>query len=151
MTGKRGQHRITALTDRGGAAREYPEAGSAVAESAARREDEIRRIHHWPEGRGLLGALITDPKPLRLADLGSNPRSSGFPSGHPPMTSFLGVPIRIRDEVYGNLYLADHDDVGLGFQHVLDSAADNLVVVEQENPDSLGLRLVRHRQLPFMR
>ncbi|HXB47039.1 MAG TPA: GAF domain-containing sensor histidine kinase [Streptosporangiaceae bacterium] len=70
-------------------------------------EDEIRRIHHWPEGRGLLGALITDPKPLRLADLGSNPRSSGFPSGHPPMTSFLGAPIRIRDEVYGNLYLTE--------------------------------------------
>jgi len=70
-------------------------------------EEEIRRIHHWPEGRGLLGALITDPKPLRLADLGSNGRSSGFPAGHPPMTSFLGVPIRIRDEVYGNLYLTE--------------------------------------------
>jgi signal transduction histidine kinase len=70
-------------------------------------ENEIRLIHHWPEGRGLLGALITDPKPLRLADLGSNPRSSGFPAGHPPMTSFLGVPIRIRDEVYGNLYLTE--------------------------------------------
>jgi signal transduction histidine kinase len=70
-------------------------------------EEEIGRIHHWPEGRGLLGALITDPKPLRLADLGSNARSSGFPSGHPPMTSFLGVPIRIRDEVYGNLYLTE--------------------------------------------
>jgi signal transduction histidine kinase len=68
-------------------------------------EEEIGRIHHWPEGRGLLGALITDPKPLRIADLGSHPLSSGFPSGHPPMTSFLGVPIRIRDEVYGNLYL----------------------------------------------
>jgi len=70
-------------------------------------EEEISRIHHWPEGRGLLGALITDPKPLRLADLGSSPGSSGFPSGHPPMTSFLGVPIRIRDEVYGNLYLTE--------------------------------------------
>jgi signal transduction histidine kinase len=70
-------------------------------------EEEIRRIHHWPEGRGLLGVLITDPKPLRLADLGAHPRSSGFPSGHPPMTSFLGVPIRIREEVYGNLYLTE--------------------------------------------
>jgi signal transduction histidine kinase len=70
-------------------------------------EEEIRRIDHWPEGRGLLGALINDPKPLRLADLGSNGRSSGFPAGHPPMTSFLGVPIRIRDEVYGNLYLTE--------------------------------------------
>ncbi len=70
-------------------------------------EEEIRRIHHWPEGRGLLGVLITDPKPLRLADLGAHPRSSGFPSGHPPMTSFLGAPIRIREEVYGNLYLTE--------------------------------------------
>jgi len=75
-------------------------------------EEQIRAIHHWPEGRGLLGALITDPKPLRLADLGSNPRSSGFPAGHPPMTSFLGVPIRIRDEVYGNLYLTEKRDGG---------------------------------------
>ncbi len=68
-------------------------------------EHEIGQIHHWPEGRGLLGALISDPKPLRIADLGSHPLSSGFPGGHPPMTSFLGAPIRIRDEVYGNLYL----------------------------------------------
>ncbi len=73
-------------------------------------EDEIVRIHHWPEGRGLLGALITDPKPLRIADLGKHELSSGFPAGHPPMTSFLGVPIRIRDEVYGNLYLTQKRD-----------------------------------------
>jgi signal transduction histidine kinase len=70
-------------------------------------EAEIEEIHHWPEGRGLLGALITDPKPLRIADLGKHDLSSGFPAGHPPMTSFLGVPIRIRDEVYGNLYLTE--------------------------------------------
>jgi len=70
-------------------------------------DEEIRHIHHWPEGRGLLGALIRDPKPLRIADLGAHPLSSGFPDGHPPMTSFLGVPIRIRDEVYGNLYLTE--------------------------------------------
>jgi signal transduction histidine kinase len=73
-------------------------------------DEEIRRIHHWPEGRGLLGALITDPKPLRIADLGAHPLSSGFPAGHPPMTAFLGVPIRIRDEVYGNLYLTEKRD-----------------------------------------
>jgi signal transduction histidine kinase len=75
-------------------------------------EDEIHRIHHWPEGRGLLGALITDPKPLRIADLGQHELSSGFPAGHPPMTSFLGVPIRIRDEVYGNLYLTEKRNGG---------------------------------------
>ncbi len=75
-------------------------------------EEEIRRIHHWPEGRGLLGALIADPRPVRLADLSTHELSSGFPAGHPPMTSFLGVPIRIRDEVYGNLYLTEKADGG---------------------------------------
>jgi signal transduction histidine kinase len=70
-------------------------------------EEEIAGIHHWPEGRGLLGALITDPKPMRIADLGKHSLSSGFPEGHPPMRSFLGVPIRVRDEVYGNLYMTE--------------------------------------------
>ena len=55
----------------------------------------------------MLGLLISDPKPLRLASLGSHPESYGFPPNHPPMTSFLGVPIKVRDEVYGNLYLTD--------------------------------------------
>jgi GAF domain-containing protein len=68
-------------------------------------QDEIGRIHHWPEGRGLLGLLIDDPRPLRLADISQHPESSGFPAGHPPMGSFLGVPVRVRDEVFGNLYL----------------------------------------------
>jgi signal transduction histidine kinase len=68
-------------------------------------QDEIARIHHWPEGRGLLGLLIDDPRPLRLADIASHPASSGFPDGHPPMHGFLGVPVRVRDEVFGNLYL----------------------------------------------
>jgi signal transduction histidine kinase len=68
-------------------------------------DEEIAAIHHWPEGRGLLGELINDPRPLRLADISASPNSYGFPPGHPPMRSFLGVPVRIRDEVYGNLYL----------------------------------------------
>jgi signal transduction histidine kinase len=68
---------------------------------------EIRAIHHWPEGRGLLGELITHPQALRLADIASHPGSFGFPDGHPPMRTFLGVPVRIRDEVYGNLYLTE--------------------------------------------
>src|SRR5690348_5396172 len=68
-------------------------------------QEEIARIHHWPEGRGLLGLLIDDPRPLRLADISSHPASSGFPEGHPPMHGFLGVPVRVRDEVFGNLYL----------------------------------------------
>jgi two-component system, NarL family, sensor histidine kinase DevS len=73
---------------------------------------QIARIHHWPEGRGLLGALITDPRPVRLADLSADSRSSGFPEGHPPMRTFLGVPVRIRSEVYGNLYLTEKRDGG---------------------------------------
>jgi GAF domain-containing protein/two-component sensor histidine kinase len=70
-------------------------------------QDEIGRIHHWPEGRGLLGLLIHDPRPLRLADIAAHPASSGFPDGHPPMRSFLGVPVRVRNEVFGNLYLTN--------------------------------------------
>jgi signal transduction histidine kinase len=70
-------------------------------------EAEIARMPHWPEGRGLLGELITNPTPLHLADIAAHPRSFGFPDGHPPMRSFLGVPVRIRSEVYGNLYLTE--------------------------------------------
>lgn len=69
--------------------------------------DEISRIHHWPEGRGLLGLLIEDPRSLRLADIAAHPRSSGFPEGHPAMHTFLGVPVRVRDRVFGNLYLSE--------------------------------------------
>ena len=63
-----------------------------------------------PEGHGILGLLILEPKPLRLPDLHAHPDSFGFPPGHPPMTSFLGVPIRLRGVVYGNLYLTDKAD-----------------------------------------
>ena len=70
-------------------------------------EDEIGQIHHWPEGRGLLGLLIKEPQPLRLASISAHAESSGFPAGHPAMESFLGVPVRVRDEVFGNLYLTN--------------------------------------------
>jgi signal transduction histidine kinase len=69
--------------------------------------DEISRIHHWPEGRGLLGLLIKDPRSLRLPDIAAHPESSGFPDGHPSMRTFLGVPVRVRDRVFGNLYLTE--------------------------------------------
>jgi signal transduction histidine kinase len=72
-------------------------------------DDQIARIHRWPEGRGLLGELITDPKPLRLPDISAHPRSFGFPEGHPAMKTFLGAPVRIRDEVFGNLYLTEKE------------------------------------------
>jgi signal transduction histidine kinase len=69
--------------------------------------EEESRIGARPTGKGVLGLLITDPRPLRLANLGAQPESYGFPPNHPPMTSFLGVPIKVRGEVYGNLYLTD--------------------------------------------
>jgi signal transduction histidine kinase len=70
-------------------------------------EEEASAIGHPPTGRGVLGLLIADPRPLRIADIAEHPESLGFPAHHPKMTSFLGVPIRIRDEVYGNLYLCN--------------------------------------------
>ncbi|MFP5345936.1 MAG: GAF domain-containing protein [Actinomycetes bacterium] len=60
-----------------------------------------------PHGKGVLGLLTEDPRPLRLHDITEHPQSVGFPAGHPVMTSFLGVPVRTRDDVFGNLYLAD--------------------------------------------
>nr|WP_281380961.1 GAF domain-containing protein [Nocardioides panaciterrulae] len=66
----------------------------------------VEAIGHLPEGKGLLGALIDDPRPIRLANLSEDPRSSGFPAGHPELRGFLGAPVRIRDKVFGNLYLA---------------------------------------------
>jgi signal transduction histidine kinase len=73
-------------------------------------EQEITGIDHWPEGRGLLGELISHPDTVRLAEIAADPRSVGFPAGHPPMKSFLGTPIMIRDEIYGNLYLTEKRD-----------------------------------------
>ena len=73
-------------------------------------EEERRRIGPLPRGHGVLGELIRRPAPLRLHDVTAHPRSYGFPPAHPPMKTFLGVPIRIRDEVYGNLYLTDKEN-----------------------------------------
>ena len=70
-------------------------------------EDERAAIGELPRGRGLLGALIRDARPLRLEHMSDDPRSAGFPPHHPPMDSFLGVPVALRGEVYGNLYLTD--------------------------------------------
>jgi signal transduction histidine kinase len=69
-----------------------------------------RAVGDPPRGRGVLGLLIDDPRPLRLHDVGEDPRSYGFPSGHPQMRSFLGVPIVIRGRAWGNLYLTDKRD-----------------------------------------
>jgi signal transduction histidine kinase len=74
--------------------------------------ETVEAIGHLPEGKGLLGLLIEEPAGIRLADLSRHRRSVGFPDGHPPMKGFLGVPVRVRDEVFGNLYLTRPDDVG---------------------------------------
>lgn len=76
-------------------------------------DDEGRMlIGELPHGRGILGLLIEDPRPIRMHDVTSHPKSYGFPPGHPPMRTFLGTPIRIRGESWGNLYLTEKDGGG---------------------------------------
>ncbi|MDX3851843.1 GAF domain-containing protein [Streptomyces sp. AK02-01A] len=70
-------------------------------------EEQAAAIGPLPSGHGILGELIRRPEPLRLSDLSRHPASYGFPAEHPPMRSFLGVPIRVGDEVFGNLYLTE--------------------------------------------
>ncbi len=67
-------------------------------------------IGRQPRGRGILGVLMHEPKPLRLHDLRADPRAVGFPSGHPEMRTFLGMPIKLRDVAYGHLYLTEKED-----------------------------------------
>jgi signal transduction histidine kinase len=87
--------------------------------------DPETRSHmgHLPEGKGLLGLLIKDPRAIRLHDLSEHPASVGFPPNHPPMHSFLGAPVRVRDEVFGNLYMTEKKGGG-------DFTADDEVVLE---------------------
>ena len=70
-------------------------------------DSERAAIGHIPVGRGILGVLIDDARPLRLHDIADDPRSVGFPANHPPMRSFLGAPVTARGQVYGNLYLTE--------------------------------------------
>jgi signal transduction histidine kinase len=86
-------------------------------------EETRQAIGRLPRGRGVLGVLIRDPRPLRLVDVGVHPHSYGFPPEHPPMHSFLGVPIRVRDQVYGNLYLTEK------LEGEFDAADEEAVVV----------------------
>src|ERR1700722_17491704 len=74
---------------------------------AAMDDDLVAKIGELPRGRGILGLLISDPAPIRLASLSDHPAAAGFPPGHPPMGSFLGVPVRIGEDVFGNLYLTE--------------------------------------------
>ena len=75
--------------------------------TAGLTDEEREAIGPLPRGRGILGVLIRDARPLRLERLGDDPRSSGFPPNHPPMESFLGVPVALRGKAFGNLYLTD--------------------------------------------
>ena len=84
---------------RDGVITEFITTGVSVAERAA--------IGHIPVGRGILGVLIDDARPLRLAEIASDPRSVGFPPNHPPMRSFLGAPVTARGQVFGNIYLTE--------------------------------------------
>ena len=90
---------VGVLNPSGSRIERFVTAGLSAAERAA--------IGAPPVGLGILGALITDPRPLRLADLTADPRATGFPAGHPPMRSFLGVPVVAGGAVFGNLYMTD--------------------------------------------
>ncbi|RFU39578.1 GAF domain-containing protein [Actinomadura logoneensis] len=112
-------------------------------------EEQIAGIGHWPEGQGILGLLIKDPRTLRLPDLGAHPESYGFPPNHPPMRGFLGVPIRVRDEVFGNLYLTEKRD-GRPFEEedeVVVSALATAAGVAIENARLYDLARRRERWL----
>jgi signal transduction histidine kinase len=87
-------------------------------------EETRREIGPLPRGRGVLGELIRDPRPLRLADVGAHERSYGFPPGHPEMKTFLGTPVLVRGEAWGNLYLTEKEG-GAEF----DDADEQLIVV----------------------
>jgi len=96
--------------------------------------EQVEAIGPYPEGHGILGLLIDNPEPLRLHEIADHPRSFGFPANHPPMKTFLGVPVRIRDHVFGNLYLTEKRD-GADFtaddeQVVMALAAAAGVVIE---------------------
>ncbi|WP_225830242.1 GAF domain-containing sensor histidine kinase [Streptomyces sp. NK08204] len=90
-------------------------------------DEDVAVIGPYPEGHGILGELIRHPQPLRLAKLSHHPASYGFPPHHPPMNSFLGVPIRVRDQVFGNLYLTEKRD-GAEFDEEDESVLSTLAV-----------------------
>jgi signal transduction histidine kinase len=90
-------------------------------------DGQIADIGHFPEGHGILGELIRHPEPLRLAKLSEHSASYGFPAHHPPMNTFLGVPIRVREQVFGNLYLTEKRG-GLQFDEDDESVLSTLAV-----------------------
>lgn len=103
--------------------------------TAGMDSETVNKIGHYPTGHGVLGLLIREPHPLRLHDLGAHEDSRGFPAEHPLMRTFLGVPIRVRDEVFGNLYLtekaggedftAEDEDLAVGLAAAAGVAIEN--------------------------
>jgi signal transduction histidine kinase len=112
-------------------------------------EKLIADIGHYPEGHGILGELIRHPEPLRLAKISQHPESYGFPAHHPPMNTFLGVPIRVRDQVFGNLYLTEKRG-GVQFDEEDESVLSTLAVAAGVAIDNARLyeeSLLRERWL----
>ena len=101
-------------------------------------EHHRKLIGELPKGHGILGLLILDPKPLRLPDLTEHPDSFGFPLNHPHMRGFLGVPLFVRGEVYGNLYLTDKED-GDGFSDIDEELAVSLAAAAAVTIDNARL------------
>ncbi|GAA1154725.1 GAF domain-containing sensor histidine kinase [Ornithinicoccus hortensis] len=112
-------------------------------------EQERAEIGDFPRGRGLLGRLIHDPRPVRLDDLTQAPDSSGFPPGHPPMRTFLGMPVRVGERVYGNLYLTEKAD-GQPFTVEDEQLVEGLSLVAGSVIDSLQERSVNAVQRQVM-
>ena len=138
------------------------EDGSALAEfiTVGLEPDQVERLGAHPTGRGVLGTLITDPQPLRVRELSSHPDSFGFPAGHPPMTSFLGVPIKVRDAIYGNLYLTDKvgwaeftsdDEALIGALAVAAGRGDRKRTPPSPRPAGGGVRRARPARQRFAR
>ncbi|QES47499.1 histidine kinase [Streptomyces venezuelae] len=113
-------------------------------------DEEIAAIGPLPAGHGLLGEVIHHPEPLRLTDLGAHSSSYGFPAHHPPMRTFLGVPIRVRDEVFGNLYLTDKRG-GLDFDTEDETVISTLSVAAGVAIDNARLYEGAQRQQLWLR
>ena len=109
----------------------------------------IARRGPLPTGRGLLGQLVRDPRPLRLEDLNVHPAASGLPEGHPPMDSFIGAPIRVRGHVFGNLYLTEKQG-GEAFTAADEAAVVALAAVAGSAIANVKLA-VRSRELSVVR
>lgn len=116
-------------------------------------DGDVDRVGHLPSGRGILGVLIQDPRPLRLADLTTHEQSYGFPDGHPTMRSFVGVPIRVRSRVYGNLYVTekrgaaefdqDDQDLALALAATAGAAIDNAFLYRRTRQRERTLEALR--------